>query len=169
MTKAYLEKIKTHLVEEKSSLEKRKSNLENTIAENEKFTELLDESNDPNFESFTPRTVNGRNKEKIKQLNHEQKELIKEKEQIEEHILFINVQLEECQKVLQYEYEQEKIKIEEQDHVKLNEDTVQKLTDILQKLRLSLEVIDVDTQRCRLELSDAIQLIDNLMSGTDKK
>lgn len=169
MTKAYLEKIKAQLVEEMDSLKKKKINLENTIAENEKFTELLDESNDPNFESFTPRTVNGRNKEKIKELNQQQIELIKEKEQTEERIQSVTVQLEECKNILQYEYEQERIKMEEQNHVKLHEDIIQKLTDVLQKLQLSLEIVDMDTHRCRLELSDTIQQIQNLISGTDKK
>ena len=37
--------------------------------------QLLEDSNDPNYESFTPREVNSYNKEKLRELAEEQKEL----------------------------------------------------------------------------------------------
>lgn len=161
MTKAYLEKIRAQLVEEKNALEKQRFYLENAMEENKKFVELLDESNDPNFESFTPRAVNGRNKEKIEELNQQQKHLIGEKSQIEEKMLSVTTQLEECNQVLQHEYELNRIMQHE-------EATVDKLTDILQKLQLSLEFVDVDTQRCRLEISDVIKSVENMIEEKNK-
>ena len=65
MIREYLEKIQKELIDQKRETEKKIISLENTEKENIKFIELLDEINDPNYEAFTPRTVNARNKEKI--------------------------------------------------------------------------------------------------------
>ena len=40
--------------------------------------QLLEDTNDPNIESFTPRQVNGYNRKKLLELQEEQKELIKQ-------------------------------------------------------------------------------------------
>ena len=79
MIREYLEKIQKELIDQKRETEKKIISLENTEKENIKFIELLDEINDPNYEAFTPRTVNARNKEKINELKVQQKNIIKEK------------------------------------------------------------------------------------------
>lgn len=60
MIREYLEKIQKELIDQKRETEKKIISLENTEKENIKFIELLDETNDPNYEAFTPRTVNAR-------------------------------------------------------------------------------------------------------------
>lgn len=65
MIREYLEKIQKELIDQKRETEKKIISLENTEKENIKFIELLDEINDPNYEAFTPRTVNACNKEKL--------------------------------------------------------------------------------------------------------
>lgn len=167
MIRAYLEKIKVQLSDEINELEKRKITLEHSIIENEKFMELLDEGNDPYFESFTPRTVNSRNKEKISELDQQKKMLISEKDEIVKRIATVTEKLEECKKTLQYECEQERIKREAESHFSLPKNIEEKLTNAVRKLQFSLEIIDMDTQRCHLEVSDAIKIIENIISETD--
>ncbi|MFR3192001.1 MAG: hypothetical protein ACLTOM_11295 [Roseburia sp.] len=78
MIREYLEKIQKELIDQKRETEKKIISLENTEKENIKFIELLDEINDPNYEAFTPRTVNDRNKEKINELKVQQENVIEE-------------------------------------------------------------------------------------------
>ena len=54
MIREYLEKIQKELIDQKRETEKKIISLENTEKENIKFIELLDETNDPNYEAFTP-------------------------------------------------------------------------------------------------------------------
>lgn len=188
MTRTYLEKIQNQLLEEKMELEKRIVHFTNAIKENEKFAELLDETNDPNFESFTPRMVNARNKEKIQQLQENQKELAQEKKQLENRLNSIRIQLEECKVVLQQEYEREqssmgwedvrerKLQILEAQEAErrsiaqnLRETTVQNIHDILHKLELSLQLLDVDTHRSRMELSDVSRQMQVILDETNEK
>lgn len=188
MIKAYLEKIQNQLLEEKIELEKQYLYLTNTMKENDKMTQLLDEANDPNFESFTPRTVNARNKEKIRQLQEMQKHLSEEKEQLEEKTAVVKERLEEYRAALQQEYEREQSEIVQSNiqEIKLRSlelqqlqqqriaydlkhDTLQKLKDIVHKLELSLQLLDVDSQRCRVELSDVLKYMEIIMEHTRRK
>ena len=73
MVKEYLEKIKEQFLEQKIEVSKRVNELSNKYKENVEFIKLLEETNDPNFESFTPREVNGFNRTKIAELEKMQK------------------------------------------------------------------------------------------------
>lgn len=187
MVRRYLEKILGQLLEEKADLEKRIVSLNNSLTENEKFMQLLDETNDPNFESFTPRAVNARNKEKIRQLQEDQKKMTEEKKGLEERLSSVKERLAECRNVLEQEYEIEKTAItmgdvterklhylevqeaERRDIAdKLEHTAVQKMKDISDKLELSLQLLDVDNHRSRMELSDVPEQIRSLMEAMNQ-
>lgn len=188
MIKAYLEKIQNQLLEEKIELEKQYLYVTNTMKENDKMTQLLDEANDPNFESFTPRTVNARNKEKMMQLQEMQKHLSEEKGQLKKKTALVKERLEECRAALQQEYEREQSELIQNDIQEmklrsleiqqiqqrqiaydLKHDTLQNLKDIMHKLELSLQLLDVDSQRCRLELSDVLKYMEIIMEHIRQK
>lgn len=97
MIREYLEKIQKELIDQKRETEKKIISLENTEKENIKFIELLDEINDPNYEAFTPRTVNARNKEKINELKVQQKNINQEKSELQNKLYDVQRRLEECQ------------------------------------------------------------------------
>lgn len=187
MVRRYLEKILGQLLEDKADLEKRIVSLNNSITENEKFTQLLDETNDPNFEAFTPRAVNARNKEKIRQLQEDQKKMSEEKKGLEVQLSSVKERLAECRNVLEQEYEIEKtaitmgdvterklhyLEVQEAERRsiadKLEHTAVQKMQDISDKLELSLQLLEVDTHRSRMELSDVPEQIRSLMEAMNE-
>lgn len=75
MVITYLTKLQEEYLQEKLESEKELNRLQLKSRETEKFILLLEETNDPNYESFTPREVNSRNKKKILELEEEQKEI----------------------------------------------------------------------------------------------
>ena len=151
--------------------------------------QLLDEINDPNYEAFTPRTVNARNKEKINELKVQQKNIIKEKSELQNKLYDVQRRLEECQSIIQCEREKETIaqQYQEEDNAEykiqlleaqemerqriardLHDSTVQDLTSMLHKIELSMRVMDMDSQRCKMELSNVLDNIRNVISNTRK-
>lgn len=167
MIKQYLEKTMNAFLDDKSSLDKKNTDIQNRIEEIERFIEILSEKNDPSFESFTPREVNAKNKEKIKESEEEkkilQKDLLELKKKIDEN----EKSRDEIDSMLQYlkkqrmeERAEEKL-IEEQEnvsHEKNNEirDELEEVDAILNKVNTSLQFISVDTARTKLELQQLL-------------
>ena len=75
MVEEYIQKIYEELLKEEQNSAKRISDLQIHLKETQAMIHLLEETNDPNFESFTPRKVNSRNKQKIDELHAEMKEV----------------------------------------------------------------------------------------------
>ena len=75
MVEEYIQKIYEELLKEEQNSAKRISDLQIHLKETQAMIHLLEETNDPNYESFTPRKVNSRNKQKIDELHAEMKEL----------------------------------------------------------------------------------------------
>ena len=69
MVEEYIQKIYEELLKEEQNSAKRISDLQIHLKETQAMIHLLEETNDPNFESFTPRKVNSRNKQKIDDLH----------------------------------------------------------------------------------------------------
>ena len=80
MVVSYLEKLQKQYMQEQFQKEKLLDDLQVCLKENKEFIKTL-ELNDPNYETFTPREVNQRNKQKIQELKEEQEKLEKEIEQ----------------------------------------------------------------------------------------
>ena len=89
MVVAYLEKLQKQYMQEQFQKEKLLDDLQVCLKENIEFIKTLELTNDPNYETFTPREVNQRNKQKIQELREGQKKLEKE---IEEQ----KISLEKC-------------------------------------------------------------------------
>ena len=73
MVKEYLEKTKQEFVEQKFMIQKDIVACQNRIKENAKFIEILEDTNDPNYDAFTPRETNSFNRKKIVELQDSQK------------------------------------------------------------------------------------------------
>lgn len=97
--------------------------------------------------------------------------------------------MEECQSIIQCEREKETIaqQYQEEDNAEykiqlleaqemerqriardLHDSTVQDLTSMLHKIELSMRVMDMDSQRCKMELSNVLDNIRNVISNTRK-
>ena len=96
----YLEKIRekfqNELIETKIVLNKKIS----SERENIEIIKLLEQNEDPNFESFTPRPVNSFNKTKIAELKEEQKVLFQEITELKDKVNSIEKEIEEVTEVI---------------------------------------------------------------------
>ena len=89
MVKEYLEKIKQELIEKRVILNEKISSCEKNLKENEKFIQILEDTNDPNYEAFTPRETNTFNRRKIKELREEQKTIFENVTNLTSHSITV--------------------------------------------------------------------------------
>ena len=100
MVEEYIQKIYEELLKEEQNSAKRISDLQIHLKETQAMIHLLEETNDPNYESFTPRKVNSRNKQKIDELHAEMKEL---EEAIQQETDYHTQQMEKVEEVFPVE------------------------------------------------------------------
>lgn len=150
--------------------------LQNSMKQNIQMIQLLEDTNDPNIESFTPRQVNGYNRKKLIELQDEQKELIKQLNVLRSDVSTIDMKIDEINsvlKVVREDISSSPIDMEENNLTKdmklavlhslerdrqriardLHDTTVQSLTSLVHKTELCLKLIDMDPIRCRLEMN----------------
>ena len=134
----------------------------------EGIIEILEEKNDSSFEAFTPREVNPKNKAKIKELQEKRKTLQKKISEIEEKQKKNTAAMEELNAMLHYVKKEEtlqKNKIENVSREKSEqlENIETELEAVLLKLKNSLQFIEVDQTRSKLELQQLIPQIENIL------
>ncbi len=175
MVCSYLEKLQDEYLQEKLNVEKEIANLKIRLKENIEFIKLLEENSDPNYESFTPREVHSKNKDKINELKLEQKEILEELDHMKPLYDESVKKLDEINSVLKVakssmiskdahdetmdnEYyrltlletqENERQRISRE----LHDSTVQNLTSLVHKTELCTKLIEMDPIRCKLELT----------------
>ena len=171
-----LAKGKLSFLEEKISLMEQVTFLQNSMKQNIQMIQLLEDTNDPNIESFTPRQVNGYNKKKLVELQDEQKELIKQLNQLRTDVSTLDMKIDEINSVLKVVREDisnsslgmsesnmssdmklavlQSLESDRQRIARdLHDTTVQSLTSLVHKTELCLKLIDIDPIRCRLEMN----------------
>lgn len=173
MVLAYLEKLQNQYLQEKLNAEKKMNDIQIHLRENIAFIQLLEETNDPNYEAFTPREVNVKNKEKICELQEEQKEISQALDLEKAHYSECMARLEELSEVIaaakkenisniQNEEENKIYKmalLETQENERqrisreLHDSTTQNLTSLVHKTELCSKLVEMDPIRCKLELS----------------
>ncbi|MBQ6442251.1 MAG: ATP-binding protein [Lachnospiraceae bacterium] len=177
MVKEYLEKYLIELVEERILVEHEYTDCENKIKENISFIALLEEKNDPNFESFTPREVNTSNKKKIAELREEQKRLLDLSQKKKLELSDFNAKIDELNSVIRVAREAEKpgdelitnvddnvilrrklLETQEAERQRiareLHDSSVQSMTGLVHKAELCYRLIDIDPVRCKMELKN---------------
>ena len=176
MVKEYLENYLTDLISQKITAEREAQAVDNHIKENIAFIALLEEKNDPNYESFTPREVNSTNKRKIEELKAEQKSLVSKSEEKRELISDLDAKIAELNSVIRVAREVEKpsdelineasdneilrrklLETQESERQRiareLHDSTVQSLTGLMYKTELLMKLLDMDPNRCKVELA----------------
>jgi hypothetical protein len=175
MIEEYFRKEQESLLDDKLKLEKDYTRIVNQIKETEKFIQLLEEKSDPNFESFTPREVNVKNRTEIKNLQDTKKTLLEEKNSIIRRIDECRCKIEEFQTFLHCVKEQ-KMELEKKKEIKkkqlisnldilqyvsrernnsikvLNNSIIDPIMDINRKIERILQYIDLDRERAKIEL-----------------
>ena len=192
MVVSYLEKIREQYQEKRIDANSRLVAAQNEYKENTEFIKLLEVNNDPNFESFTPRQVNGFNKTKISELEARQKQLSNIMSDIRGELSSIDNEVYELNSVIKVarekncdisnsildndEYRDEaRVKLallETQENERqriareLHDSTVQNLTSLIHKTELCLKLMDTDTIRCKLELTSMSKILRDVIEDT---
>lgn len=192
MVVSYLEKIREQYQEKRIDANNRLNAVKNEYRENTEFIKLLEVNNDPNFESFTPRQVNGFNKTKICELEARQKQLTNIMSDIRAEISSIDNEIYELNSVIKVarekkgdianpifegeEYKDEsRVKLallETQENERqriareLHDSTVQNLTSLVHKTELCLKSMDADPIRCKLELTSMSKILRDIIEDT---
>mgnify|MGYP003293669256 CR=1 FL=1 len=184
MVVSYLEKIREQYQEKRIDANSRLMAVQNEYKENTEFIKLLEVNNDPTFESFTPRQVNGFHKAKIGELEDRQKQLTNIMSDIRGEISSIDSEIYELNSVIKVakeklgseEFQDEaRVKLallETQENERqriareLHDSTVQNLTSLVHKTEICSKIMDVDPIRCKLELSSMNKILRDVIDDT---
>lgn len=170
MVKEYLEKIKNDFIEQSVCLKEEIQSCENKIKENIQFIKVLEDTNDPNYEAFTPREVNGFNRKKIAELQEEQKVLTDKVTELRNELGEYDYKIAEITSVIKVANEDvtdtpddidedmrmtllQTVETERQRIARdLHDTTTQSLTSLVHKTELCTKLLETDPIRCKLEL-----------------
>ena len=176
----YLQQIKDSYFEQKHALEKQLNLLEIQLKENTGMIKMLEETNDSCYELFTPRNVNSKNKAKINELMEEQKTINESIENLKNSIKEYSSKIEQLDQIVEeenreIEFVQEYTEamtqqnIVSEDEKESSEDNLlDGMKNILNRVELCSQLIDIDPVRCRLELSSIMKILTDLIEEKDK-
>lgn len=176
----YLQQIKDSYFEQKHALEKQLNLLEIQLKENIGMIKMLEETNDSCYELFTPRNVNSKNKAKINELMEEQKSINESIENLKNSIKEYSSKIEQLDQIVKEENREIEIvkeytetmtqqNIVSEDEKESSEDNLlDSMKNILNRLELCSQLIDIDPVRCRLELSSVMKILTDLIEEKDE-
>lgn len=176
----YLQQIKDSYFEQKHGLEKQLNLLEIQLKENIGMIKMLEETNDSCYELFTPRNVNSKNKAKINELMEEQKSINESIENLKNSIKEYSSKIEQLDQIVEEENREIEI-VQEYTETMSQQDIVSKderessednlldsMKNILNRVELCSQLIDIDPVRCRLELSSVMKILTDLIEEKDE-
>ena len=177
----YLQQIKDSYFEQKHELEKQLNLLEIQLKENTGMIKMLEETNDSCYELFTPRNVNSKNKAKINELIEEQKSINESIENLKNSIKEYSSKIEQLDQIVEEENREIEIVqeyteamtqqniVSEDEKMESSEDNlIDSMKDILNRVELCSRLIDIDPVRCRLELSSVMKILTDLIEEKDE-
>lgn len=176
----YLQQIKDSYFEQKHALEKQLNLLEIQLKENTGMIKMLEETNDSCYELFTPRNVNSKNKAKINELMEEQKSINESIENLKNSIKEYSSKIEQLDQIVEEENREIEIvqeytkamtqqNIVSEDEKESSEDNlIDSMMNILNRVELCSQLIDIDPVRCRLELSSVMKILTDLIEEKDE-
>ena len=176
----YLQQIKASYFEQKHALEKQLNLLEIQLKENTGMIKMLEETNDSCYELFTPRNVNSKNKAKINELMEEQKSINESIENLKNSIKEYSSKIEQLDQIVEEENREIEIvqeytetmtqqNIVSEDEKESSEDNLlDSMKNILNRVELCSQLIDIDPVRCRLELSSIMKILTDLIEEKDE-
>lgn len=187
MVSSYLEKLQNEYLEEKLNIEKELNNLQIQMKENIEFIKLLEEAPDSSFESFTPRAVNPQNKNKIQSLKDDQKVLSEKIEEERKKYSLCVSKMDELSSIIKVAkktmikknkivpiddeiYRLTLLEMQENERQRisreLHDSTVQNLTSLVHKAELCSKLVDLDSVRCKLELTMMSKTLREIINET---
>ena len=188
MVVEYLEQTKKQFIDKRQSLLDEISSLEIKSKENIRMIQMLEDTNDDNFESFSPREVSSYNKSKMVELSEEQKQIQQLLKDYRSEVLELNLKIDEVTSVIKVAQNENEICNEEISKSKksnlnvlesvekerqriardLHDSTVQNLTSLVHKSELCMKLIELDPIRCKLELSSMGKILREVIEDMRK-
>ena len=177
----YLQQIKDSYFEQKHGLEKQLNLLEIQLKENIGMIKMLEETNDSCYELFTPRNVNSKNKAKINELMEEQKSINESIDNLKNSIKEYSSKIEQLDQIVEEENREIEIVqeyteamtlqniVSEDEKIESSEDNLlDGIKNVLNRVELCSRLIDIDPVRCRLELSSIMKILTDLIEEKDE-
>ena len=165
MAEEYLDSLKKTANRKKRELQKEKENLERQIRENKRQSDQIKPDKNANYDLFTPRSAKPDQKEKKKQLAKEMEALAKRQEELEQQISDnrrniadireLELKFREVRSAEERAQQKENDKVEDEEKIDLQ--------NILRRIELCYKLIDIDPVRCKLEMSEVMEYIQNQM------
>ena len=188
MVVEYLEQTKKQFIDKRQSLLDEISSLEIKSKENIRMIQMLEDTNDDNFESFSPREVSSYTKSKMVELSEEQNQIQQLLQDYRSEVLELNLRIDEVTSVIKVAQNENDICNEEISKSKksnlnvlesvekerqriardLHDSTVQNLTSLVHKSELCMKLIDLDPIRCKLELSSMGKILREVIEDMRK-
>ena len=188
MVVEYLEQTKKQFIDKRKSLLDEISSLEIKSKENIRMIQMLEDTNDDNFESFSPREVSSYTKSKMVELSEEQKQIQQLLQDYCSEVLELNLKIDEVTSVIKVAQNENDICNEEISKSKksnlnvlesvekerqriardLHDSTVQNLTSLVHKSELCMKLIELDPIRCKLELSSMGKILREVIEDMRK-
>lgn len=157
MVIAYLDKMREDFEGQRICLKELILACENKIKENDKFIRILEESNDPNYEAFSPRQLNTFNRRKIAELHGEQATLAEDLAELKDQLGETDRRIEELSAV---------IRSAKESAVQKTEKPKPELAALVHQVELCRQLVDVDPVRCKQELSMIEKLLRDLLQDS---
>ena len=188
MVVEYLEQTKKQFIDKRQSLLDEISSLEIKSKENIRMIQMLEDTNDDNFESFSPREVSSYTKSKMVELSEEQNQIQQLLKDYRSEVLELNLKIDEVTSVIKVAQNENEICNEEISKSKksnlnvlesvekerqriardLHDSTVQNLTSLVHKSELCMKLIDLDPIHCKLELSSMGKILREVIEDMRK-
>lgn len=188
MVVEYLEQTKKQFIDKRQSLLDEISSLEIKSKENIRMIQMLEDTNDDNFESFSPREVSSYTKSKMVELSEEQNQIQQLLQDYRSEVLELNLKIDEVTSVIKVAQNENEICNEEISKSKksnlnvlqsvekerqriardLHDSTVQNLTSLVHKSELCMKLIELDPIRCKLELSSMGKILREVIEDMRK-
>lgn len=173
MVKEYLERTKQEYVEQKLMIQKDIVGCQNRMKENTKFIEILEDTNDPNYDAFTPRETNSFNRKKIAELQDNQKMEFDHLSSLQDELQIVENKINEISNVMK-EFNVDSVRLNSIDFranqlrtgdrqmhrfsQELTEQSESTAEQINYHMDLCSKLIDVDPERAKMELSEICNL-----------
>lgn len=180
MVVSYLKNIQNVFLSERENIEQRLHDLQVRDMENKEFMKILEDESDFSYESFTPRELHPRNKEKLEELRQTEQEIqlqIEEENELydsctekleelelilrEAQDLTLRKELDESRGIEESRGAAERINPEE-DGGKEKEQIEQLSTfliSVFQQIKLCSEIAELDPHRCGVELREIVKKV----------
>lgn len=169
----YLNECMQELLAKRIDLQEALQKNEGELRENRELIHAIELSEDKSYESFAPRNyTSNRNEKKVKELKSDQQQLLENDRSLKKELEKINEKVERLESVIRAEKEKKNQKDAETRKKEINDRiyglAVQQLTGVVNKMEICGKLMDVDRDRCKVELKNLSGIVRGVIDELNK-